>query len=79
MQEFPKALYPNGDAGAQVRIVIDAESEASARADGFDDVREQEATADVDAMMAEADALGIKVDKRWSVKRLAEEIAKAKA
>lgn len=29
-------------------------------------------------LKAEAEALGIKIDKRWSDKRLAEEIAKAK-
>lgn len=82
MQEFPKALYPSGDASAPVRIVADAEGETAARAEGFDDVREQPEPAaelDAEALMAEAEELGIKVDKRWSVKRLAEEIAKAKA
>lgn len=82
MQEFPKALYPNGDAAAAVRIVVDAEAEAAARDEGFDDVREQAgapAELDAEALMTEAEELGVKVDKRWSVKRLAEEVAKAKA
>ena len=35
------------------------------------------ATTDQDALMAEAEAKGIKVDKRWSAARLAEEVAKA--
>lgn len=32
---------------------------------------------EVSPLLAQAEALGIKVDKRWSDKRLAEEIAKA--
>ncbi|WP_455154172.1 hypothetical protein [Cupriavidus campinensis] len=79
MQEFPKALYPNGDATANVRIVLDDDGEAQARLEGFDDVHEQPEELDAEALMAEAEGLGIKVDKRWSVKRLSEEVAKAKA
>lgn len=37
------------------------------------------AASDVDALRAEAEALGVRVDRRWSAARLADEITKAKA
>jgi hypothetical protein len=34
-QEFPKALYPNGDRNQPMRVVKDASEERAARAEGF--------------------------------------------
>lgn len=77
MQEFPKCLYQGGDVSAEFAIAHDAEQEAIARESGF--AMAGEGVEKPGDMSAEAEALGIKVDKRWSDKRLAEEIAKAKA
>ncbi|NSX16933.1 hypothetical protein HTY52_22840 [Cupriavidus taiwanensis] len=77
MQEFPKCLYQGGDVSAEFAIAHDPEQEAIARQAGFAMAGEGgEKTSD---MVAEAEALGVKVDKRWKAERLAEEIAKAKA
>jgi hypothetical protein len=73
MQEFPKCLYQGGDVAAEYTIVVDAGQEADARNAGF--AMAGEGGAD---LMAEAEALGIKVDKRWGADRLAAEIQKAK-
>lgn len=75
MQEFPKCLYQGGDAGAEFTIVADEDQEAAARDAGFAMIGESAEPAD---LLAEAEALGIKVDKRWGEDRLAAEIAKAK-
>lgn len=79
MQEFPKILYLGGALDAITAIVHDEEQEAEARANGFASLGEAEPEDYVEALRAEAEALGVKVDKRWKAERLAEEIAKAKA
>lgn len=76
MQEFPKCLYQNGDAAAEFTIVADDAQEAAARDAGFAMVGE--GADDPADLLAEAEALGIKVDKRWGADRLAAEIQKAK-
>lgn len=78
MQEFPKILYMDGALDAETVIVHDEDQEAEARANGFVSLGEGEPAYDVDALRAEAESLGVKVDKRWKAERLAEEIAKAK-
>jgi len=78
MQEFPKILYMDGVLDASTSIVHDEDQEAEARANGFASLGEGEPGADLDALRAEAEKLGVKVDKRWKAERLAEEIAKAK-
>lgn len=77
MQEFPKCLFLGADAEAEYVIVADEEQEAAARANGF--AMLGEAVDEPADLVAEAQALGIKIDKRWGAERLAEEIAKAKA
>jgi hypothetical protein len=77
-QEFPKALYLGGDAEAAYVIVADVDCEEVAREDGYASVGEEVvAPASRTALMATAEAKGIKVDKRWSDARLTSEIAKA--
>lgn len=65
--DFVKALLKNGD----LRRVGADELE------GEDD--DEDDGEDIDALRAEAESLGIKVDKRWKDAKLREEIAKAKA
>ncbi len=78
-QEYPKALYKGGDESAPWVICDDADEEAAYRADGFAVVGEEaHQVSHRDALTAEAEALGIKVDKRWGDDRLASEVAKAK-
>lgn len=80
MQEFPKCLYLDGKLDTQIAIVNDEEQEAVARANGFFPLGEaEEDEPDLDTLRAEAEELGVKVDKRWKAERLTEEIAKAKA
>lgn len=55
-----------------------AEAEAAAKLKAEQDAKAA-AEAEAAALKAEAEALGIKVDGRWSPARVAEEIAKAKA
>ena len=76
-QEFPKAIYPNGNALLPCVIVFDAAEEAEKLKDGYEPGKPQKAADDVDSLRAKAEALGIKIDARWGEKRLAEEIAKA--
>ncbi|MHA6160976.1 hypothetical protein ACX3X6_08740 [Pseudomonas sichuanensis] len=62
--DFVKALLKNGDlrrVGADEREADDDEEEGD----------------DIDSLRADAEALGIKVDKRWKEAKLREEIAKA--
>lgn len=65
--DFVKALLKNGD----LRRVGADELE------GEDD--DEDGGEDIDALRAEAEGLGVKVDKRWKDAKLREEIAKAKA
>lgn len=76
MKEYPKILYMGAALDGLTAIVHDEEQEAEARSNGFASLGESEA--DIDALRAEAEALGVKVDKRWKAERLADEIAKAK-
>lgn len=81
MDQFPKWKYA---ADGRTLIVDDAESEEALGDGWYDtpaDIPDPDAeddAADLDALRAEAEALGIKVDARWKEKRLQEEIAKAK-
>lgn len=80
MQEFPKCLYLDGKLDTQIAIVNDEEQEAVARANGFFPLGEAEQDEpDLDTLRAEAEELGVKVDKRWKAERLTAEIAAAKA
>lgn len=62
--DFVKALLNNGD----LRRV---------GADEFEDDDGEEDGDDIDSLSADAEALGIKIDKRWKEAKLREEIAKA--
>ena len=81
MQEFPKCLYLDGKLDTQIAIVHDEDQEAEARANGFSSLGETDEAnePDLETLRAEAEELGIKVDKRWKIERLTEEIAAAKA
>lgn len=76
--------YPRWKYGAegQSAIVNDADEEEALGEGWYDspaDVPAPDAEhADIDALRSEAEALGVKVDKRWKAERLAEEIAKVK-
>lgn len=69
-QEFPKALYKDGQEGGELAVVQDAEQEAAKRADGFamiGEAAEPEGDGDgetVESVRAKLDAAGIKYDKR---------------
>lgn len=77
-QEFPKALYKDGQEGGELAVVQDAEQEAAKRAEGFAMIGdgaqiaspEPEPPADeppaetVESVRAKLDAAGIKYDKR---------------
>lgn len=76
IQEFPKCLYMGADVEAEFAIVNDADEEAEARSNGF--AMLDEAIDEPADLVAEAELLGIKVDKRWGPDRLAAEVAKAK-
>ena len=58
-------------------LANDATEHQSLTSAGYGPAYVAPATTDQDALMAEAEAKGIKVDKRWSAARLAEEVAKA--
>lgn len=77
MQEFPKCLYLGADVEGEYVVVFDENEEAEARVKGY--AMLSEAEDEPEAMVAEAESLGIKVDKRWGAERLAAEIAKVKA
>lgn len=67
-QEFPKALYKDGQEGGELAVVQDAEQEAAKRAEGFAMIGEA-AEGDgegetVESLRAKLDAAGIKYDKR---------------
>lgn len=70
-------------AGGVMRIVNDADEEEALGDDWYNSPADVPSDApegaDLDVLRAEAEELGIKVDKRWKAERLAEEIAKAKA
>ena len=68
-QEFPKWVHCEGKAS----IVVD---DAAAEAD-FVGVAPESAPASREGLADAAESLGIKVDKRWSDRRLAQEITKA--
>lgn len=76
MQEFPKCLYLGADVEAEYVIVSDEAQESDARANGF--AMLDEAVDEPADLVAEAQSLGIKIDKRWGADRLAAEIAKVK-
>lgn len=83
--EYPKALYMAG----QQMLVDDAEQEAAARADGYDDWHAdhdrttgadsdvEEQPLDRDALKARATALGIDFARNISTEKLAELVAAA--
>ena len=76
-QEYPRWLYtPEGAFVVADKAEHDKHPHASLVP--LDAVVEQpeDATLDRDALLAQADEKGLKVDKRWSDKRLAEELAK---
>ena len=77
-QEYPKALYLGADVEQAVKVVFGEQEEADAREAGYRSLGEG-APDERDALAAEAGALGIAVDGRWSVKRIQAEIAKVKA
>ena len=58
-------------------LANDAEEHQALTAAGYGPAYVAPAAPDHDALMAEAEAKGVKVDKRWSDARLAEEVAKA--
>lgn len=80
-QEFPKAMYRNGE----YRAVQSAEEEARFAAQDWTDYHSdrermaapQQQQSDLDALRSKANALGIKVHHLWKEPRLREEIAKA--
>lgn len=76
-QEFPKAIYLNGNVQLACVVVFDKAEEAAKLKDGYEPGKSQEAIDDTEALKSQAEALGIKVDARWGVKRLSEEITKA--
>lgn len=78
-QEFPKCLYEDGDTSKAFVIVMNEDEEAEKTDAGFAPAKPPEdlVADDIESLTAEAEALGIKVDARWKVKRLKEEIAKA--
>lgn len=82
--EYPKAVYKGGDESLEWRIVNGAEAEKLAEDDGFSVIGTKiEIVPDtvplIDALRAEAESLGVEVDRRWGEKRLAEEISKTRA
>lgn len=82
--EYPKSLYLRGwdDLSAHV-IVADAEAEAEARKAGYRMLSDVPGDADGDGvatkdeLLAEAERLGVAVDKRWGVARLRDALAEA--
>ena len=88
-QEYPKSLYLRGwdDLSAHV-IVQDGAAETEARKAGYRMLTDPPALApDTDGdgaeskaeLLAEADRLGVTVDRRWGVARLREALAEAAA
>ena len=68
-QEFPKALYKDGQEGGELAVVQDAEQEAAKRAEGFAMIGEApegdgSGGETVESLRAKLDAAGIKYDKR---------------
>jgi hypothetical protein len=79
MGEYPKALYAGNGWDCEAIVVLDADQEEAARAQGYVSVGESYGGAnDMESLTAEAESLGVKIDKRWGAERLAAEIAKAK-
>jgi hypothetical protein len=80
MDMFPKWKYA---ADGRSLIVDDADAEEALGEGWYDspanipDLDAEPDTDDIDALRAQAEELGIEVDKRWKAKRLHEEIAKA--
>lgn len=74
-QEYPRWLYtPEGAFIVADKAEHDKHPNASLVP--LDAVAEQPEPVDRDALLAQAESKGLKVDKRWSDKRLAEELAK---
>lgn len=70
MQEFPKCLYRNGPYSEYV-VVHSKEQENQQRENGFFSADESaEKPADKDDLIAQAEAKGVKVDRRWSIERI---------
>ena len=72
-QEYPRWLYTHE--GAFV-VADKAEHDKHPNASLVPLDAEQAEPVDRDALLAQAEGKGLKVDKRWSDKRLAEELAK---
>lgn len=74
-QEYPKWVH---HVDGRSKIVNDADEEASL-GEGWGKVAEkaQSIESELDSLIAQAESLGIKIDNRWGVKRLREEIEKA--
>jgi hypothetical protein len=71
-QEYPKHVYPNGPDKPYVEVRSEAE-EAEAMGSGSV-VREEE---EQERLVQVATIKGVKIDKRWGVKRLRDEIKAA--
>lgn len=77
--EFPKCLFLGGEWEGDCKIANDADHEEELRDAGYMSIGEGPVPSDdTTDLVAEAESLGIKVDKRWGAARLAEEIEKAK-
>jgi hypothetical protein len=82
MDQYPRWKYA---ADGRSLVVDDADAEEALGEGWYDspaDIPDPDAEPeadDIDALRAQAEELGVKVDKRWKAERLAEEIAKAKA
>lgn len=77
-QSYPKWLYAEGGQALIVQTQDEHEAMEGNWYESPADIPEPGAEASArDALIAEAEAKGIAVDKRWSDKRLAAEIEKA--
>lgn len=92
--EYPKMLYKGGDIAAETLIVDGPAAEKDAEKEGFirlwagaikaprkpweDAPAEVAQEADIESLRAEAEAKGVKVDRRWKEDRLRAEIEAVK-
>lgn len=84
--EYPKALYKNGTFNYEDEIdtitVHNKQEEDAAADDGYyafgTGPKEVQETNEVQFLRAQLTAKGVKVDNRWGLDRLKEEVSKAK-